>query len=828
MRDAISATVGNLLWTRQGVVWAVWRLTPLPYGQRKAREKEDVRRDHARLLRALGSGEGLLLGVCSPVDPASVVERMVAGVDLEAHPQWAQQCEHTLDALETLALGRRQFWWAVPLPMQGTGSREVAFTVKTWLSSAFGLDGMPSQAEIQARAAQAEEMRRKIPVSLAPVAATSAQVTWLRLHARQRGLGFDLALPERGQVEESLIARSGGGLDAVVDPAGQTDSNRRVQGLDLLKRRYVKVINTATGAASYQSTLVTTNPPQEGLAFPGGEWLAALDHLPVDVDLAVRVQVRSREQAMIRNARAEKALRGQVTERQNASSSAVDEMDISAQQHSEYSRRVTEEKQEVEVEYCTLLTVAAPSPEECLAHVKVVQDYFDDLGFTAVADSAGQEALWWATQPGQPSPSIVRQYSELQPAMDFAASVPITTSHLGDDRGFLLAAGLATSMFDPILVDPQSASSEQNKSSAIGLCGDLGSGKSFTSKVIVLSAIDRGGSAIVVDRTDMGEWAGLAEVIPGSAVVDFSQHARWSFDPLRLFGPAQGARAAHSFLTVLLGLSATSEKGALLGELLSEEGARRHGLDSMGALEAHLAASDSSAAQEIARAIRVFSRKDFGKTVFDPSLPVLPMQSPYVVCWTRLLRLPTALELEVAHLFDRLPPEKLFGRAAYALIAEVAKRRCFATRDRLDVFMADEVHAFTLCPEAAEVILDFVRDGRKHGACPVVASHDPDDFGDDLVKHLIRFRIVMRQPDRELAVKAVRWSLALSDDEDPPEDLVDFVTTLSEMPADGDASRTVLGQCLIRDYRGRVGPARILAPMSPARVAAVSTTPGQH
>src|SRR5659263_108855 len=133
MRSQITALHRNLLWTRAGTCWAIWRMTPLPYGYRTDDKKAEVRAAHTALLRVL-RGEALLLGVGATTDPASVVERMIRDVDLDKRPQWAQECEATLDALEGIELGARTFWLCVPL--RNPGASKVA---EPWRAATTGL-----------------------------------------------------------------------------------------------------------------------------------------------------------------------------------------------------------------------------------------------------------------------------------------------------------------------------------------------------------------------------------------------------------------------------------------------------------------------------------------------------------------------------------------------------------------------------------------------------------------------------------------------------------------------------------------------------------------
>lgn len=104
MRTPTRSMAANLRWTRSGTVWADFLLSGLPYGLRPVKDKHAVRSLHQALFRAL-PGESLLLGLCSGLDPAAVVERMLAGVDVASCPDWVAECEATMDSLDQIGPG---------------------------------------------------------------------------------------------------------------------------------------------------------------------------------------------------------------------------------------------------------------------------------------------------------------------------------------------------------------------------------------------------------------------------------------------------------------------------------------------------------------------------------------------------------------------------------------------------------------------------------------------------------------------------------------------------------------------------------------------------
>ncbi|MGB8381326.1 MAG: ATP-binding protein, partial [Dermatophilaceae bacterium] len=332
--------------------------------------------------------------------------------------------------------------------------------------------------------------------------------------------------------------------------------------------------------------------------------------------------------------------------------------------------------------------------------------------------------------------------------------------------------------------------------------------------------IDRGGRLIIADRTAKGEWATWAQAVTRSVVVDAADPVV-SLDPLRLFGARVGSRIMQTFLTPLLNVTPTSERGVLLSDVLDPAYMSRHRLGSCGELLAHL--HDGCAlpgAGELARLVNVFARRDLGRVIFDGSIPPLDLAGARaVVIRTHTLMLPSREELEHEHLFKQLGLEKIFGRALNALIAALARHVCFADTSVLAGFVVSEAHSMTISFEGERELVEFVRDGRKHRAVVLLDSHDPQaDFGSATLRGLIPTRILMRHRDKTLAQRGLAWL----DLDEHDEDLLELVRTdLSPVVGGTDVPEHRRGECLMRDMSGNVGRAKILLPAMSARNEAI-------
>lgn len=829
MRSPALILAGHLMWTRNGTVWATWRLTPIPYSYRPNKEKESAKAWHQALIRAL-PGESLLMGVSTQVDATSVVERMAAGVDLERCPDWAAECNATLDTLDQIELGDRTYWLSVPLAASDLLDhiRRPARAAMADIRDTLALPrSAVSQVELDRRLDQADAIARAIPAVFHPAEASAAQQVWLMAHACTRGLGDALDLPTTNPGDTAadlLIPRSGVALgEPWLDEGGRSDFTRaQLVARPPYARRYLKVLaaNDPAAMPSYQATLVLADVPQGGMLFPGSEFVGRVDESGVDADWAIRLNVRASDKVLHANRRALVNLNDQYHQREGEISHGLATLDRAAEELAEYSAILEADKLEMEAQTTTIFCVAGPTADDAAKQARKLAKYFAADEYRLVQPLGYLEQLWWAMQPGTPSTQVVREFAQIAPSKAAAAMVPLASSALGDTHGSLLGLNL-TGQLNGVLHDLDGASGRDN-SGSIALAGEKGGGKSLALKKLAGDVVDRGGRVICIDRTQIGEYATWAASVTNAAVVDIAEPAV-SLDPLQLFDSATASRVAQSFLTPLLNVAPTSDRGVLLSDVLDPAYLAAHQLPSLGAVLAHLyTACTLPGAADLARLMNVFARRDFGKVIFDPTLPAMDFTAPAVIVRTHTLEMPSRNELEHQHLFAQLRLEKVFGRAMYALLAGFARAICFADRNQFTMFCCDEVHHITGSPEGERELVDFVRDDRKHRAALAVAGQGPgSDFGSKTMRGLIPTKLVMRLRDKTLARQGLEF---LDMDPDNP-DLVDTLMNDTSPVGPNGVPEHRRGEAFLKDAAGNLGRIKILAPALPSRNEAVRTTP---
>lgn len=839
MKIPTKCMIENLRFTHDGSVWADFLLDGMSYGLRSPKEKERVRKAHQLLFRML-PGESLLLGLASGLDPVGVVDKMLAGIDTEQCPDWVAECEATLESLQELRPGQRVFWLSVPL-----GSDDSWRVWKQRLSNVFS--GVESYLGLPQRSPSAEIIKRYrdkanrvlegIPASFQPRPATPAQMVWLHQHMVDRGRFLDDPIPmpnaRVAQPRKSAAALD----DPLLDEAGTTDLETKILNpVELLKRRFLKVQSSQIAAveednaASYQSMMMISDVPDGELPFPGGEILGKIDNCGFEVDWAIRLTVRTSEEVLRKNKRALENLNEQFNQREGEVSHGVSALERSAEDLSEYSAILDNDKLEVETQATVIISVAASNPEDVMTVARGVASWFGTLGYKTAAPIGYQEEMWWHMHPGVPTSSEIREYAQLTTSAALSILVPFASDRVGDSDGMLLGLNISNGPFldvgvpcgptAPVFYSPDGAT-DRNKSGAFAVAGELGSGKSFLLKKIAGGVLDRGGNIIVSDRTDMGEWVHWAAALTDPRVVDILE-PEWSIDPLRLFpGTARGSRISQSFLTPLLNVSFTSPEGVLLAEVLAVKYLQENDIQGLGELIEHLDEECViEGAAELARLMKVFARQDLGRVVFDPTLPALGLDSRAIIFRTAGMSLPSRNDIEHEHLFKQLGIEKIFGRALFALITALAKDTCFVNRDVLAAFIVDEAHAVTISDEAVAEIKDFVRDGRKHRAIVALGSHDPfEDYPTETLRGLIPNRVAMRHTDKTLASNAAQWLGFDSEDEYP----VELLSKDTSPEVGGVTAEYRRGEGILRDSAGNIARIKVLPPSVKERDQAART-----
>ena len=409
MLQPITAVGGNLRWTRSGTVWADFILTGIEYGYRPAEDKSTARSMHKMLLRAL-DGEALLLGICASLNPEAVVARMEEGIDLDAHPQWAAECDATIETLEMFQPGKRIYWLSIPLANKGWKNQAAAAwsAARTTLTDYLGLPRTSlDPEEVARRTTQANMIAADIPAYFRPTPATPAQMIWLHQHSLQRGLGLDSDVPlSYSSIGTKPMAAF---TAARFDEGAQTDrpsTGWKSKAPTLTKALKIDQPWTLEERpANYQCLLALADTPSGNTVFPGSEFLALADAIAgVDVDWGIRLHIRTSAEVSKKNKRALINLNEQFSQREGEVSHGHGVLHAAAEDLAEYAAKMDADNMEVEVQSTTIFAIGAHTEEVALRDARQLAKLFELSSYKLVSPLGFQEELWGALNPGVSTP----------------------------------------------------------------------------------------------------------------------------------------------------------------------------------------------------------------------------------------------------------------------------------------------------------------------------------------------------------------------------------------------------------------------------------------
>ncbi|MEV4506648.1 ATP-binding protein [Streptomyces klenkii] len=849
MRLPVRHISGHLIWTTSATTWACWRVDTENYTHASRSTKRERLDALESLFKAL-RGEALLLSLCPQVDAASVVTRMTAGVDLEESPEYVDLSLRVLDQLEGLELTGRVDFLCVPLPHLDLKDtvRAVASSVQAEIMGALGLPVAPIPAdEEKARLEQARRMAAGWPSGIKLRPATEAEILWIYGHSARRGISEPL-LPEDG-TPRALRGRGHtvrAQTQVILDEGGRSDRTSKSPS-NPFRRRYLKV--TSEHGDSYQAFSILSEMP-EAFRFPGSEYLSILDEFGFPVDWAVRLHVESGAKAEPKSRRQQRELAHQRSQYEGDTAGAPPSVDRASLTLDEYRDRLTSSSTEVEIRASVAVCVWGETPEEANEKATSLGHHFGGNDYTLVRPVGDQAALFHGMLPGVKTPRPMLDYTQYLLARDFAMSMPFCGAGLGDDAGSLFGLQLNGGGVRPVLVD-FSHGPRVNASASAAFVGELGSGKSVAMKCAMHSILTTGhrtgskksrGRALVIDRTPQQEWSRFASACPGTTqIIRVDENAGMSLDPLRIFRGPRAARYTESFLTPLLDIGSMSVEGITLAEAI--EATRLAPNPSMTALIQTLAdrartadpeepndAAVRAAASELVRKLRSLAKKDLGRVIFDPELPVVQItNADSIVFAVDRLGLPSKEELS-EHRLVSLEVEKRFGWRLMYLMTALCREIAFANPAEFCGVFLDECWWLTSSAEGSNLLLELIADGRKHNAGAFAGSHDPFDIGPkseigDKIRALLSHIFVFRHRGKALARRCLEFL-----DLDPNDaEMVKLITDNLSPINLSDAERILrAGECLYRDLRKRVAGMKVLIPADEQAAEAIHTTPGQH
>lgn len=805
----IRSIAGNLVWGTDGAVWACFEVEPFAYGHRSVRDARGVHARTAAALLALPA-HSLILSVAHGLSREELEDRIRGTRDLIRPPGWVGVARRVADRLAAEPVFERRWFLALRLPDSG-GGRSMMGRIRAAsmdLASVFGSPSAPpGLGRLAVLTSQASLLADQLSQHLSIRALDAREVRWLYERAVLRGL-IDPPLPQPdSSVDRVSVVRLD--RDAIYFEGGRrTDADRPSHW------RYLTIDHPDYGIGHQAFCCLAEIPSAWTFPYGSGEWLWHLDdQLPFPLDWAVRIETVDNQTARRRALRAKRNLVGQLTEPGSDPAGPATTLASAADAVDEHRARLESNPALPALRATTIVALAHRHLDDLEHRVAVLESAFRAAEFNFYRPTGAQLACFTAMLPGAPPLPVVREYAQDLLPDGLASAMPFAGSGVGDPEGMLLGTSLDGLYRRPVFLDPGHGPRDLNRSGSLAAIGELGVGKSFLAKTLAHNTVAMGGQVVTIDRTERGEYARLAEVAAGTTqVVEISANAEVCLDPFQVFDTDElRLRYGVGFITLLTATPPGSTAGTHCYraaqrtlERASESGSPARLRDVIDDLE-----TSGGPGGDVADKLRALSQISYGRLVFGDPGPPVDLGADYVCFHVPGLRLPRRHSQR-----DDQLPEELLGHAILYLVAAFSRQVLFRHPDRFAALLLDEAHALTASAQGHGLVMDLIRDGRKHFAAVWAFSQLATDLtgesDTDDIDALLGYRVVFRQ-STQTAVDALRF--LGSDDRD---DNVETVTTLGT------------GECLMRDPSGRLGLIRITVPDDPVVADAFSTTPGAN
>lgn len=605
--------------------------------------------------------------------------------------------------------------------------------------------------------------------------ATTAELQWLLRRTAERGFGEPVVDPF--WQPQALV------LDADDEDGGRRFRPLEADMMRLLDPPMTLARDELEVGDSHQAVLVTGALP-ETTTFPGRQAelmfapLAALDFpvdacfsarwIPNDVALAlVRRRVVDADHAYTEESHGEHGPTSQTAARPELVRELEDEL-------------TAPDRPPLLRGQLTYL-IGAPSRDDLDERVRLLRREVAPIALHRPKDI--QLPLWLGHLPAQLP--RVRRYDDMFLPEQVGAMVPTATHAVGSRRGLLIGHTL-TGTRQPVLFDV-SEGSRDDDTPAVLCTGTPGRGKTTTAQLLAVFTYMLGGQVVDLDPKGdhrLGEAIGVEEDVE-HIEISTEDRNRGRLDPMRVAPLDLRADLTHSFLVELLPApvapSWQTEIRAAVAEAV-DRGGRSCGL----VLDRLKQGNED--AREAARALDIHASSGLVRLGFADRATV---EAPPVAQPVTTIRITNLVLPKTATSRADLSPEERVGRALLRLLAVYATDLLRGDRARQKLLILEEISQLVNDVVGLALVVQIVKWCRWENATPVLIDQLLD--GLEAIKDLVGFYFAFGVKTQAEAERVVAH--------------MGLDAGNQELVARQQRFRR--GQCLVRDYEGRVGAMQV-------------------
>ena len=588
---------------------------------------------------------------------------------------------------------------------------------------------------------------------------------------------YDYSLPKKKLKKETLIKRY--------------DLIRPSRCLIEESQRYLRLEHE--DSESYV-TYFTVNAIVGELDFPSSEIFYFQQQqftFPIDTSMNVEIVGNKKALTTVRNKKKElKDLDNHAYQAGSETSSnvvdaldSVDELETDLDQSKESMYKLS-----------YVIRVSAPDLDELKRRADEVKDFYDDLNVKLVRPAGDMLGLHGEFLPA--SKRYINDYVQYVKS-DFLASLGFgATQMLGENEGIYIGYSVDTGRnvyLQPALAS-QGIKGTVTNALASAFVGSLGGGKSFCNNLIVYYAVLFGGQAVILDpKSERDNWkATLPEIADEINIVNLTSDERNKglLDPFVIMRNEKDAESlAIDTLTFLTGISSRDgEKFPVLRKAVrSVTQSQTKGL--LLVID-ELRKEDTPISRNIADHIESFTDYDFAHLLFSDG------NVEHAISLEKQLNIIQVADLVLPDkdtTFEEYTTIELLSVAMLIVISTFALDFIHSDRSIFKIVDLDEAWAFLNVAQGETLSNKLVRAGRAMNAGVYFVTQASGDVAKESLKNNIGLKFAFRSTDIAEIKQTLEFFGIDKEDENNQKRLRDLEN----------------GQCLLQDLYGRVGVVQI-------------------
>lgn len=441
-----------------------------------------------------------------------------------------------------------------------------------------------------------------------------------------------------------------------------------------------------------------------------------------------------------------------------------------------------------------VIRVSAPDLDELKRRADEVKDFYDDLNVKLVRPAGDMLGLHSEFLPA--SKRYMNDYVQYVKS-DFLASLGFgATQMLGENEGIYIGYSVDTGRnvyLQPALAS-QGIKGTVTNALASAFVGSLGGGKSFCNNLIVYYAVLFGGQAVILDpKSERGNWkATLPEIADEINIVNLTSDVanKGLLDPFVIMQNIKDAESlAIDTLTFLTGISSRDgEKFPVLRKAVrSVTQSQTRGL--LLVID-ELRREDTPISRNIADHIESFTDYDFAHLLFSDG------NVEHAISLEKQLNIIQVADLVLPDkdtTFEEYTTIELLSVAMLIVISTFALDFIHSDRSIFKIVDLDEAWAFLNVAQGETLSNKLVRAGRAMNAGVYFVTQASGDVAKESLKNNIGLKFAFRSTDISEIKQALEFFGIDKEDENNQKRLRDLEN----------------GQCLLQDLYGRVGVVQI-------------------